>query len=157
MALSLKQRIIADLATDLGTIATPTHTFRPQQVFTHIPNDTSWSSQGTSPAVYIWAGAENKTLQQWLGGVLNQLEIHIVFLGHKGKDAWKTSCEMAADVESVIVSGNAHTISGSEIPFEVEPIYTELIIGDEKAFLTGGHSTFLITYTTRIGDPRQGM
>jgi hypothetical protein len=164
MAEPILEVILAQLATELAAITTGNGYAQTVALVDRTwPNETVLKA--SQPAIYLFSGEEKKFIAssqtQALGVACgeqgNLLELHVVFLAKcAGKvDRETVGRRFYADIESVLVTTQGRVLGGA--PVQIHANTVGLYVAEIYGTQSGGHAIFDLQYSTKLGDPRQGV
>jgi hypothetical protein len=149
---SLHSEIILQVKTELETIAEPTYSFTQRAVFLTLPNEQAVKNQRVQPCIWLWSGTEFKYDDEYVGGLFNELEINILFLGRYDSNIQIVGAEMASDIQKVLLqSYGQRIIGGTTVNFR--PRTLDLLVQETDERQAGGHMLFVAQYCTEYGNP----
>jgi hypothetical protein len=153
MALTIHSLILNDIMADLGELSVSNgDTFTPRAVFDYMPNEQSVKNDRVQPAIWVWAGTEQRSLQEFIEGVYVEMPVNIGFLMRVGNTgAQQAGVEMAADIYRKIFSTNPRIIGGSTV--ELAPLSMTVLPGELDQGQAGGHMDIVAKFTHTLGDP----
>lgn len=154
MATSIVTQIVPFLAALLRTEITIANgaSFDSRQVFEVMPNDATLDNEALQPCIFIWRGVEGKTLNEHIGGIDSELDIHIVVSGQSCYSAGDVGAEMASDVDRVLMAGTPFDVGGALV--NIEPVSCTVAVSDIDLFQPGAYSQYLAKFCCSIEDPK---